>query len=169
MADQTYDAIIIGAGAKGLTLAMYLAKYGGMEVALFEKKHETGGGWFSDESPAPGFIADHCATGVSAGYHFAVSMDFPEWEELGGKDLTIPVGMGMIFKEDDSCIVFYTRKADPTYEKTVASISRFSIPANNSSVSRALRSVILRISLNATRLVSIPAECSLLARAIRVT
>lgn len=126
MADQTYDAIIIGAGAKGLTLAMYLAKYGGMEVALFEKKHETGGGWFSDESPAPGFIADHCATGVSAGYHFAVSMDFPEWEELGGKDLTVPVGMGMIFKEDDSCIVFYSRKADPTYEKTVASISKFS-------------------------------------------
>lgn len=126
MADQTYDAIIIGAGAKGLTLAMYLAKYGGMEVALFERKHETGGGWFSDEGAAPGFIADHCATGTGPAYHYTTSLDFPEWEELGGSDIKIPVGMGIIFKEDNSCIVFYNGKADPHGEKTVASISKFS-------------------------------------------
>ena len=36
MADATYDAVVIGAGNKGLILAMYLARYGGMDVALFE-------------------------------------------------------------------------------------------------------------------------------------
>jgi len=126
MPDQTFDAVIIGAGAKGLTLAMYLTKYGGMDVALFERKHETGGGWFSDEGAVPGFIADHCATGTGAGYHFATSLDFPEWEALGGGDIPVPIGLGMIFKEDNSCIVFYNRKADPDYSKTRASIARFS-------------------------------------------
>jgi len=48
MADKTFDAVIIGAGNKALILAMYLAKYGGMHVGLFEKRHEAGGGWTSD-------------------------------------------------------------------------------------------------------------------------
>ena len=43
MADETYDAIVIGGGAKGLITAMYLAKFGGMDVAIFERRHETGG------------------------------------------------------------------------------------------------------------------------------
>ena len=48
MADATYDAVIIGGGNKGLILAMYLAKYGGMSVGVFEKRHEAGGCWYTD-------------------------------------------------------------------------------------------------------------------------
>ncbi len=40
MGDVTYDAVIIGGGNKGLTVAMYLAKYGGMDVAILEKRLE---------------------------------------------------------------------------------------------------------------------------------
>jgi len=44
MADTAFDAIIIGGGNKGLILGMYLARYGGMSVGIFEKRHEAGGG-----------------------------------------------------------------------------------------------------------------------------
>ena len=44
MADAQYDAIVIGGGNKGLVTAMYLTKYGGMKTAVFEARHEVGGG-----------------------------------------------------------------------------------------------------------------------------
>jgi len=43
MADKAYDAVIVGGGNKGLLLAMYLIKYGGMSVGVFERRHEIGG------------------------------------------------------------------------------------------------------------------------------
>jgi len=33
MADAVYDAVLIGGGVKSLVTAMYLAKYGGMDVS----------------------------------------------------------------------------------------------------------------------------------------
>ena len=65
MADQSFDAIIIGGGTKALITAMYLAKYGGMEVAIFERRHELGGGWSSEESAAPGFITNTHAVNIN--------------------------------------------------------------------------------------------------------
>ncbi len=126
MPDATYDAVIIGGGNKGLVLAMYLARYGGMSVGIFESRHEAGGGWSSDEGAAPGFIADYHASAVGAFYTVTVERDFPEWVEVGGKYIPIEIGQGAIFKEDDSCIVAYNRAADPTQERTAESISRFS-------------------------------------------
>ena len=43
MADLTFDAVIVGGGNKGLMLAMYLMKYAGMSVGIFERRHEIGG------------------------------------------------------------------------------------------------------------------------------
>jgi phytoene dehydrogenase-like protein len=123
MADATYDVIIVGGGNKGLILAMYLAKYGGMDVAIFEKRHEAGGGWCTDEGPAPGFLADYHASATDASYHMPLEWDFPEWVELGGRYIDFTVGHGAIFKEDDSCIVTYTYKTDPNYERTAKSIA----------------------------------------------
>ncbi|MBI2211946.1 MAG: NAD(P)-binding protein, partial [Deltaproteobacteria bacterium] len=63
MADTTFDAVIVGGGNKALVAAIYLAKYGGMKVALFEERHELGGGWGSHEAAAPGFISNtHAST-----------------------------------------------------------------------------------------------------------
>ena len=56
MADKTFDVVIVGGGNKGLVSAMYLAKYGGMEVGIFESHHELGGGWSTVERAAPGFL-----------------------------------------------------------------------------------------------------------------
>lgn len=131
MADVTYDAIIVGAGNKGLALAMYLLKYGGMSVALFEHRHEAGGGWTTDEGAAPGFLSDYHATQVSRGYHTALELDFPEWKELGcgkggGMYNTPRVSAGAIFEEDDSCIVIHSAMSDRSQERTAKSIARFS-------------------------------------------
>lgn len=126
MSDATYDAVIIGGGNKGLNLAMYLVKYGGMDVAIFERKHEAGGSWCSDEGVAPGFIADYHASGVGALYQVPTERDFPEWKEFGGGYNEVKIGGGAIFKEDDSCIVTYNRVADPSGERTAESIARFS-------------------------------------------
>jgi len=37
MADETFDAVIVGGGTKALFLAMYLVKYAGMSVGIFER------------------------------------------------------------------------------------------------------------------------------------
>ena len=39
MADKSFDVIIVGGGNKGLVAGMYLQKYGGLSVGIFEKRH----------------------------------------------------------------------------------------------------------------------------------
>jgi phytoene dehydrogenase-like protein len=126
MGDATYDAVIIGGGNKGLILAMYLARYGGMKVGIFERRHEAGGGWSTDEGAAPGFMADYHSTQMAAAYHLTTARDFPEWRELGGEMTRPKVTTAGIFKEDDSSIVLYSREADPSGELSAKSIARFS-------------------------------------------
>jgi phytoene dehydrogenase-like protein len=126
LSDASYDAVIIGGGNKGLILAMYLARYGGMSVGIFEKRHEAGGGWSTEEGPAPGFLADYHATSVAGVYHVTTTRDFPEWRELGGEMTTPRVAAGGIFKEDDSSLVFYSKAGDPSGELTASSIAKFS-------------------------------------------
>ncbi|MBI2954310.1 MAG: NAD(P)/FAD-dependent oxidoreductase [Chloroflexi bacterium] len=125
MADATYDAIVIGGGTKGLVTAMYLAKYGGMKVAIFENRHEVGGGWSSEE-PAPGFIGNTHMNNCGDWYNYVLDRDFPEWIERGGKFVPHYVPASAIFSEDHSCLVMYGAEADPNQEKTAASIARFS-------------------------------------------
>ncbi len=126
MPDASYDVVIIGGGNKGLITAMYLARYGGMSVGVFEKRHESGGGWSTDEGAAPGFLADYHASGISAAYHIPVEQAFPEWVKLGGKYIDVEVGTGAVFKEDDSSLVMYHRGIDRDQERTAKEIARFS-------------------------------------------
>jgi len=123
--DETFDVVVAGGGSKGLITAMYLAKYGGMSVGVFERLHEVGGGWCADE-PAPGFVGDTCSTEIWPWYHLPTNMDFPDFEEKGGKIVYGEVSQGAAFLEDDSCLVFYHPNADPTRERTAKSIARFS-------------------------------------------
>jgi phytoene dehydrogenase-like protein len=127
MPDATFDAVIIGGGNKALMLGMYLAKYGGMSVGIFEKRYELGGGLSSEEAPAPGFIHNtHSTQHTSRMYYEPLYQDFPDFEEKGAKYATCLAGGGMIFKEDMSCLLFYQNKVDPTQEKTAQGIARFS-------------------------------------------
>lgn len=127
MADAKFDAVLIGGGNKGLALAMYLAKYGGMKVGIFERNQELGGGWGSAEWPLPGFLHDTFSTAQFGDYyHRPLWEDFPDWEEKGAKNITPDVAKACIFKEDHSCLVIYSEKADPNQERAAKEIARFS-------------------------------------------
>jgi len=126
MADAQYDAIVIGGGNKGLVTAMYLTKFGGMKTAIFETRHEVGGGWSSEESAAPGFVSNIHSTAHCTYYHDLMWKDFPDFEEKGGSLMLPKCSVGMAFKEDDSALVFHNAKYDPTWEKQAAALARFS-------------------------------------------
>ncbi len=125
MADAAYDVVIIGGGAKSLITAIYLAKYGGLEVAIFERRHEMGGGLASDEAAAPGFIGDPHATNISDWYYLPIEQDFPDFAEKGGELVHFKTPGGIITREDQKCCVIYYKGEDPTQEKTAEAIARF--------------------------------------------
>ncbi len=124
MPDATYDAVIVGGGNKGLAVGMWLARYGGMEVGIFERRHEAGGGWATEECPAPGFLGNTHAQMIFLWMHYLPAhRDFPEWDaEL---DMYVMNNSG-IFRDTGKCLGIYTVKHDPTQERTAKEIARFS-------------------------------------------
>lgn len=128
MADATYDVVIIGGGNKALVLGMYLTKFSGLEVALFEARHELGGGWESAESAAPGFIADlHSHYHQAMFWHLPTEWDIPEFVEYGSQDVcTSIVGTMAPFIEDQMASGYYSIVGDPTGEKSAALMGRYS-------------------------------------------
>jgi phytoene dehydrogenase-like protein len=125
MADMTFDAIVIGGGNKTLVTAIYLAKYGKMKVGVFEERHELGGGWSTHEAPAPGFSGNTHASTMADWYYLPVQRDFPDIEEKGLKLLNQKCGLGIILKEDQSCLPFYHVSQDPTGERLAREVARF--------------------------------------------
>ncbi|MDO8786354.1 MAG: NAD(P)-binding protein, partial [Syntrophales bacterium] len=129
MADAKYDAIVIGgSGGKALTAAAYLAKYGGMKVAVFEWRHEAGGGWSTEESPAPGFLGEVCASGVNEfTYAFdIIQEDFPGIREKGFRYFIPEVPVSIVDKDNNTSLCFYNELVDPDASRTCAEIARFS-------------------------------------------
>jgi phytoene dehydrogenase-like protein len=124
MADATFDAVIIGGGNKTLVTAIYLAKYGKMKVGVFEERHELGGGWSTHEAPAPGFSGNSHASTLEDWFFLPLQRDFPDIEEKGLKLLNQKCGLGIILKEDQSCLPFYHISQDPTGELAAKEIAR---------------------------------------------
>ncbi|MEE8448395.1 MAG: NAD(P)/FAD-dependent oxidoreductase [Thermodesulfobacteriota bacterium] len=124
MADQIYDAIVIGGGTSGLTVANYLAKYGGLRTANFEVRPELGGGWGSEEA-VPGFVANTHAAYVSCSYTQPLERDFP-LAEKGFQYIPYQVASGAIFQEDHSSFCLYSLEADPSGERSAHTLARFS-------------------------------------------
>ncbi len=124
MADSTFDAVIIGGGNKALITAVYLARYGGMKVGLFECRNELGGGWCTEEAPAPGFLANLHATVVTNAYMIPVEWDFPELKQYL-KYIPYPISQGGAFA-DGTGFVIHHEEIDLTGEKTARSIERLS-------------------------------------------
>lgn len=134
MADASYDAIVIGGGANGLLVALYLQE-AGMQTAVFERNMEIGGGLCGDEVPLPGFQTNTCATNVRF-YTTPCYEDF-KLGEYGLKQIFPKAGQGMIF-DDETCLVTYpvyevvdpttgeTARSSENLEKTLREISRFS-------------------------------------------
>ena len=126
MADETFDAVICGGGNKALMLAMYLTRYAGMSVGIFERRHEIGGGLATEETAAPGFRGNTHATIVLPWYYAPLWRDFPEFWDYGGKYDQYLVSDGSIFQDNDTCLTIYSQKTDPNQERTAKEIARFS-------------------------------------------
>ena len=127
MPDATYDAVIIGGGAKALPLAMYLTRYGGMSVGVFERRHEVGGGVATEENAAPGFLSNTHAQMLFMWMHWTVvQRDFPEFDDYGGKVEQHVCNNSAIFSNNQTCLTTYSTKHDPTQERTAREIARFS-------------------------------------------
>jgi len=127
MPDKVYDLVYVGAGNKNLINAMYATKYGGLKVGMFEMRHEAGGGWCSDESPAPGFVANHCShIHTYLFHHGPIWLDFPEWEEYGVKFAKPKLSSVVVFREDNSWVGPYTGWEENHQDKTYNLMRRFS-------------------------------------------
>ena len=124
MADATFDVVIIGGGTKSLVTAIYLAKYGGMTVGVFERRHEVGGGLSSTEAPAPGFIGDTHASNVSLDYYIPIEEDFPDFLEKGAKRVQWKGCAGAITREEHKCYLVYNSRDDPSQEHSAREIAR---------------------------------------------
>jgi phytoene dehydrogenase-like protein len=115
---SSFDAVIIGAGHNGLTLAAYLAR-SGLSVGVFERRGEEGGGLCTEELTLPGFLHN-----VHANYHTFVGLA-PAFRHLGileqGVEYARPeVQMASVF-DDGRALCVHT-----DIERTCASIARFS-------------------------------------------
>jgi phytoene dehydrogenase-like protein len=126
MADESFDAVIVGGGTKALFLAMYLAKYGGMSVGIFERRHEIGGCLATQETSAPGFRGNTHATIILPWYYAPVWRDFPEFWDYGAQIDQYTCSNGGIFRKNETCLGIYSEKHDPTQERTAREIARFS-------------------------------------------
>jgi beta-carotene ketolase (CrtO type) len=126
MADEAFDAVIVGGGTKALLLALYLTKFGGMTVGVFEKRHEVGGCLATEETTAPGFRGNTHANIILPWYYLPVWRDFPEFWEYGARIDQYPASDGASFRKDQTCLVIYSEKHDPTQERSAQEIARFS-------------------------------------------
>ena len=126
MADKTYDVVIVGGGNKSLVTAMYLTKYGGLSVGIFEERHELGSGWSSEE-PSPGWAGNTCSNDHMFWYNAPVNWDFPEFMDYGARYALAPATVGTAFA-DGTCFLQFSAfpEVDPTQERTAELISRFS-------------------------------------------
>ena len=126
MPDETFDAVIAGGGCKALMLAMYLSKYAGMSVGVFERRHEIGGGLATEEMSAPGFRGNTHANIMLPWYFAPIWRDFPEFWDYGGQIDQHLCSDGGAFLNNNTCLAIYSEKADPTQERTAREIARFS-------------------------------------------
>jgi beta-carotene ketolase (CrtO type) len=126
LADKTFDAVIIGGGNKALLLALYLIKYGGMSVGIFERRHEIGGCLATEELAAPGFRGNTHANIILPWYYAPVWRDFPDFWTYGAQWEQHTCSDGFVFRDKDNCLAIYSEKHDPTQERTAQEIARFS-------------------------------------------
>ncbi len=126
MPDETFDAVIVGGGNKALFLAMYLIKYGGMSVGIFERRHEIGGCLATEETAAPGFRGNTHATIQLPFYYIPLWRDWPEFWDYGAQLEQHVCSDGAVFRKNQDCLAIYSEKYDMDQTRTAKEIARFS-------------------------------------------
>lgn len=126
MADETFDAVIIGGGNKALFVAMYLIKYANMSVGIFERRHEIGGCLATEEIAAPGFRGNTHATIQLPFYYLPLWRDWPEFWDYGCQMDQHICGSGASFIKEQNCLGIYSEMYDMDQTRTAKEIERFS-------------------------------------------
>lgn len=124
MIKKSYDAIIIGGGHMGITLGTYLQR-AGMEVAIFERRHEEGSAIFTSECTAPGFLHNLHAQYMEFIHIMPFYQDF-ELEKLGARCMYPHAQSGIAFSDGRPPIVLYSVEHEENFEKTRKSIAEYS-------------------------------------------
>ncbi len=134
MADQKYDAIVIGGGHHGSIIACYLGK-AGLKTLVLEAHTILGGATGTEEGPVPGFRQNFCA-------HFTRFYSHPAYDDFNlraeGLEYTFPdQNEGMVFADGSSYIGYSafrvvdhvtgrTEHSPENVKKTYEQILRFS-------------------------------------------
>jgi len=105
---------------------MYLIKYGGMSVGIFERRHEIGGCLATEEISAPGFRDTTHANIIIPFYYAPIYRDFPQFWDYGAQLDQYLCSDGAVFANNETCLAIYSEKHDPTQERTAKEIARFS-------------------------------------------
>jgi phytoene dehydrogenase-like protein len=109
MADANYDAVFVGGGGNALVTALYLAR-NGMKVGVFDRRHEIGGEFCTDEFPLPGFLMNTCATFIRF-YLCPAVWDF-KLSEYGLKFVMPEPSNSCIFDDDTALVIWPTSRID---------------------------------------------------------
>ena len=115
---SSYDAVVIGAGHNGLTLAAYLAR-AGLAVAVVERNPRIGGGTSTAEPTLPGYRFN-LHSNFFMGFRHAPLMRDLELYRFGYAYVEPPIQQGAAFR-DGTCVVIHK-----DVEATCASLARFS-------------------------------------------
>src|SRR3954463_1411341 len=114
----TYDAVVIGAGHNGLTLAAYLSR-AGLRVAVLERKPRIGGGTSTEEPTLPGYRFNLHSNFFMGFRHSPLIRDL-ELHRFGFSYIEPLVQQAAAFR-DGSCVVLHK-----DLDKSCASLARFS-------------------------------------------
>lgn len=119
---ESYDAIVIGGGHNGLTLAAYLQR-AGIQTLLLERRHEWGSGLNTEEATAPGFLHNMHAQYMEFIDYMPFYHDFG-LEKLGAK-MIYPVNQcGITFADGRPPVIVHNPDhLDLTY-KSIAQYSK---------------------------------------------
>ncbi len=115
---SSHDVIIVGGGHNGLICAAYLAK-AGLDVCVFERRLEVGGGLSTEEATLPGFLHNYHSVFHDAAEHMP-AMDDLELESHGAEYICPEVQLGVVLS-DGRALCLHTDRS-----RTEASIARFS-------------------------------------------
>lgn len=114
----SHDVIVIGGGHNGLLCAAYLAK-AGLDVVVFERRLEIGGGLSTEEATVPGFYHNLHSVFHDAADHMPAMADL-SLADHGLEYILPPVQVGLALT-DGRALTIHTDRA-----KTEASLARFS-------------------------------------------